>query len=56
MIIIVVAIVTFALLFGFMLVLGMMAQYPWIPLMILIYLIWRMEVKPWLSSQTTSRD
>lgn len=56
MIIIVVAIVAFSLLFGGMLVLGLMAQYPWVPLVFAVYLVWRMEVKPWLCSQTTSKD
>lgn len=44
--IVVTAIVTLAVLFLAMLVMGTFVSYPWIPLAMAVYVLWRAEVKP----------
>lgn len=44
--IVVTAIVTLAVLFFVMLVLGVFVSYPWILLAIAVYVLWRAEIRP----------
>lgn len=44
--IVVTAIVTLAVLFFTMLILGLIVAYPWVPLALAVYVLWRAEVRP----------
>lgn len=50
------AIVSFSLLFGGMILLGLLVwaftEFPWILLALVVYTLWRTEVRPWLSTRT----
>ena len=46
-------IVTFGLLFGGMMILGVLAAHPWIIVIAIAYALWKGEIEPWLSSRTT---
>jgi len=52
--VLIVAIITFALLFGGMMVLGVLVAYPWILIPIIGIYLWKKgEVRSWLSTRTT---
>lgn len=47
------ALVTFSLMFGVMVLLGFLVAHPWIVVLASAYILWRLEVKPWLCSRMT---
>lgn len=54
--IVVTAILTLAALFFAMLVLGLLVSYPWVPLAVAVYVLWRSEVRPRCCGATTSSN